>query len=102
MGRLGEEIFRLYESWLSDSPPSRVMDVLEGLSLHSGEPKVKIKFARQVKTGPPTFALFVRDPSEMRPFHLRFLEDRIREGLDLGDVPVRLWLRSTRSPRSRR
>jgi GTP-binding protein len=96
LGRLAGEVFRLRESWTRSFQPSQLMDILEGLSLHSGEPRVKIKFARQVTTGPPTFALFVRDPSEIRDSHLRFLEDRLRSGLGLKDVPVRLWLRSTK------
>lgn len=100
LGRLAGELFRLRETWMRTFRPKQLMKILEDLSLHSGEPNVKIKFARQVTSGPPTFALFVRDPSEVRPFHLRFLEDRVRTGLGLHDVPVRLLLRSTK--RSRR
>ncbi|MBD3335948.1 MAG: hypothetical protein GF355_10570 [Candidatus Eisenbacteria bacterium] len=71
------------------------------MTLHGGEPRIKIKFARQVTTGPPTFALYVSDPSEVRPAHMRYLENRLRQGLGLEEAPIRLWLRSSRRKRKR-
>jgi GTP-binding protein len=96
LGRLGELVVRLYERWRRSVPTREVMKVLEGLTLHAGEPRIKVPFARQVATGPPTFALFVKDPSRVRASHLRFLEDRLRARLGLEGVPIRLQLRGPR------
>jgi len=96
VGRIAPKIFELQEQWSREFPPRRVMELLEGLTLHSGEPRVKIKFAQQAATRPPSFALYVRDPSEIRTSTLRFLEDRIRKGLELDEIPLRIWLRSSK------
>lgn len=102
LSRLAEEIFRLHETSRREVPPGRVMKVLEPLVLHSGGPGIKIKFATQVRREPPTFALHVPDPTGVRPSTLRHLEDRLREGLGLSGVPVRIWLRPSRPSRRRR
>ena len=102
LGRLGKEILRLHELSMTEVPTRKLMDLLEGLSLHTGEPRVKIKFAQQIGTAPPTFALYVRDPSEIRQSHRRFLEDRLRKGLGLEGIPLRLRVRASKSSRAAR
>ncbi|MBU1701860.1 MAG: ribosome biogenesis GTPase Der [Candidatus Eisenbacteria bacterium] len=96
VGRLAPKIFELLDTWRKVFPPRRLMELLEELTVSSGEPRVKIKFARQATTGPPSFALYVKDKSEIRTSTLRYLEDRIRDGLGLKEVPVRIWLRSSK------
>lgn len=41
--------------------------------------KLKILYATQVATKPPTFVVFVNDPQLMHFTYERFLENRIRE-----------------------
>lgn len=61
-----------------------------------GTRRLKIRYATQVKTHPPTFLLFVNDPKLAPPAYRRYLERRLREALDLEGTPVRFVLRPTR------
>ena len=59
----------------------------------------RIYFASQVEVAPPTFLLFVNDPSLFQPDYLRFLKNRFRESLPFSEVPIRLRLKARdRSP----
>jgi GTP-binding protein len=51
----------------------------------------RILYATQGATDPPTFTLFVSH--ELPPTYLRYLERRLREGLDLGPTPIKLRVR---------
>lgn len=53
----------------------------------------KIYYATQVKTGPPTFMIFANRTLDRSDPYRRFLENRLREELDLAGVPVRLVIR---------
>lgn len=53
----------------------------------------KVYYSTQVGTAPPTFMLFANRTLERSDSYRRYLENRIRESLDLGGVPVRLVIR---------
>lgn len=55
----------------------------------------KLYYATQVGTAPPTFMLFANRTLERRDTYRRYLENRVRQQLDLGGVPLRLviWRR---------
>jgi GTP-binding protein len=57
----------------------------------------KFFYATQVSSGPPTLMLFANRALPIRHPYRRFLENRLREELDLGGVPIRLVIRSRRS-----
>ncbi len=59
----------------------------------------RILYATQGATDPPTFTIFVSH--ELPPTYLRYLERRLREGLDLGPTPIKLRVRR-RSGEARR
>ncbi len=61
----------------------------------AGRP-LKIYYATQVETRPPTFALFVNDPEIATPAYLRYLEGRLREAFALEGTPIRFLLRPRR------
>lgn len=54
---------------------------------------LRVRYATQVETAPPTFVLFVNDKRLAGKGFLRFLENRIREELPFPEVPVRILLR---------
>jgi GTP-binding protein len=60
--------------------------------------RVRIKYATQVDVHPPTFVLFVNDRRLVGKAYLRYLENRIREELALGEVPIRIVLRDKDAP----
>ncbi len=61
-----------------------------------GVKPVRIFFATQVATQPPTIVCFVNDPSLVRQEYQRYLQNRIREHLPFAEVPVRLIFRGRR------
>ena len=52
---------------------------------------VRILYALQGATDPPTFTLFAN--REVPPTYLRYIERRLREAFDLGAVPIKLRVR---------
>ena len=54
---------------------------------------VKVFYAVQTGTKPPTFTLFVSDPSQIEDNYVRFLRRSLSEELDLLHVPLRLRFR---------
>ena len=57
--------------------------------------QLKIYYATQVASRPPTFALFCNDPDVMHFSYQRYLMNRIREAFPLEGTPVRLVLKSS-------
>ena len=78
---------RWLEKALSQNPPPLV----NGKSL-------KIRYATQIKSRPPTFALFVTRAKEFPESYLRYLRNTLREGFDLKGVPIRFLLREQKNP----
>jgi GTP-binding protein len=76
------EINRLFEA-----ATKRVQAPAEG-----GHPW-KMYYTTQVSTAPPTFMLFANRTLPKNSHYRRYLENRLREELDLGGVPVRLVIR---------
>ena len=54
-------------------------------------------YITQVSVKPPTFALFVRDPSDIHFSYERYLVNRIRETFGFPEVPIRLYFRKKKS-----
>jgi GTP-binding protein len=60
--------------------------------------RVKIRYATQVSTRPPTFVLFVSQANALPDSYLRYLSNGLRETFDLPGVPLRLLLRTGDNP----
>ncbi len=61
-----------------------------------GGKHLKIYYASQVSSAPPTFVLHVNDPELAHFTYLRYLENRIREHYPFLGTPIRLLLRGRR------
>jgi len=59
----------------------------------SGGRRLKVYYATQVSVKPPTFALFVNEPSLMHFSYQRYLENQIRKAFSFEGTPVRFLLR---------
>ena len=62
---------------------------------HRGRP-VKLKYATQVTTAPPTFAVFSNYPKEVPAHYVRYLTNGFREAWGFLGSPLRISLRSSR------
>lgn len=61
----------------------------------SGRP-LKIYYGTQVRSDPPTFMLYVNDPSAAHFTYLRFIENRLRKEYPFTGTPIRLVLKPRR------
>jgi GTP-binding protein len=60
---------------------------------HKGRP-LRLFYATQVATRPPTLLCFVNLVEAVRPDYVRYLENRLREAFDLQGSPLRLHFRA--------
>ncbi len=54
---------------------------------------VKIYYATQTTVAPPTFTVFVNDKRFLNKHYVRYLTNRLRDELELNELPIRLELR---------
>ena len=66
---------------------------LTGHTVTKGNRRLKINYATQANVCPPTFTLFCNAPDLVDDNFERFIENRLRENLDLEGTPIRLKFR---------
>ncbi|CAH0473756.1 unnamed protein product [Peronospora belbahrii] len=94
-------VLKAYEKWDLRITTGRLNRWLKAMSRHHPPPTIKgktlnVKYATQVKSRPPTFAVFVSNPSDMPEAYQRFLLSQLREEFDMVGVPARLLLRGNK------
>ncbi|NCC21391.1 MAG: ribosome biogenesis GTPase Der [Alphaproteobacteria bacterium] len=65
--------------------------------LSQGRPN-KVRYMTQIKTRPPTFAVWVSRPQDFPDTYRRYLINGLREQFGIGSVPVRLLVRTSKNP----
>jgi GTP-binding protein len=60
--------------------------------------RIKIRYITQIKTRPPTFALFASKADELPDSYHRYLVKSLRDVFDLPGTPVRIVMRRTDNP----
>lgn len=65
-----------------------------GHTVTKGGKQLRLKYATQVGTSPPTFAFFVNHPSLVNAGFRRYLENRLRDAFGFEGTPVQLRFRS--------
>ena len=94
---LARELFDKARERIVTSELNRVLQrALEARSPSSKGHRVRVKYATQADTAPPTFVLFVNDKRLIGKDYLRYLENRVRQELGFEEVPVRFVLRDKR------
>jgi GTP-binding protein len=89
--------------WATRIPTHKLNSWLEAALHHHPEPMVKgrrvrLRYATQVKSRPPTIALFTSRPDALPGHYVRYLENSLREAFDLPGVPIRMVLRKSENP----
>ncbi|MDX5365066.1 MAG: ribosome biogenesis GTPase Der [Alphaproteobacteria bacterium] len=101
--RLMPAIERIHTLWNARVPTARLNRWLEeAVSRHQppaakGRP-VNLKFMSQVKSRPPTFAVFSSRADDVPTSYRRYLVNGLRESFDLPGVPIRLFMRKGKNP----
>jgi GTPase len=63
-----------------------------------GGKRIKLRYATQIKTRPPSFVIFGTRVDQLPESYRRYLVNGIRRDLGFGAVPVRLTLRAPKNP----
>lgn len=96
-------VLETYAVWNRRIPTAQLNRWLEGVLSHHPPPlvngrRIKIRYMTQIKTRPPTFALFTNKPAELPDAYQRYLVAGLRQDFDLPGVPLRLALRKPKNP----
>ncbi len=99
IGLLIDEVGRVahaHEQRIGTGPLNRVIEAAEQAhppGADRGGRQLKIYYATQTQTKPPTFVLFVNDPKLLTPPYRRYLEGRLRASFNFQGTPIRLRAR---------
>jgi GTP-binding protein len=101
--RLMPGVFALYDQWNRRFPTAALNRWLAAATAAHPPPAVqgrhiRIRYATQIKTRPPTIALFASRPEKMPEAYGRYLVNDLRQKFDLPGVPVRLVWRKGKNP----
>ena len=108
--RTGEGIDRLVPAviaadtaWNSRVPTAALNRFLESALMRHATPaisgrRVRIRYMTQVKSRPPTFALFGNQLDALPQDYQRYLQNGLRENFGLKGTPLRLVMRNTKNP----
>jgi len=108
--RTGEGIDRLVPAviaadtaWNSRVPTAALNRFLESALMRHAPPaisgrRVRIRYMTQVKSRPPTFALFGNQLDALPEAYQRYLQNGLRENFGLNGTPLRLVMRNTKNP----
>jgi GTP-binding protein len=103
ISKLMDSAFDIYRRWNIRLSTSQVNRWLEGMLEAHPPPlvqgrRLRIRYATQIKTRPPTFALFVSRPADLPDHYLRYLASGLREDFDMDGLPIRMVLRKGNNP----
>ena len=95
---LFDQIKQVYENYNRRIMTSVLNDVILDATIMNQAPifngdRLRISYATQASTCPPTFVLFVNDPNYMHFSYQRYLENKIREAFILDGTPIYFILR---------
>ncbi|MHC4758411.1 MAG: ribosome biogenesis GTPase Der [Planctomycetota bacterium] len=97
---LATELFKQTTSQIPTSKINKAFEVIRekrvGTSKKAGRGRPKIYYATQIAVNPVTILMFVNNPKLFEEKYKRFLINRLRELLQLEEVPIRLLARKHR------
>jgi GTP-binding protein len=93
-----DEIDKVYENYTRRVPTSVLNDLITDAVLMNQPPlfngnRIKISYVTQVTTKPPTFVLFVNNPIHMHFSYQRYLDNKLRDVIELSGTPIKIILR---------
>ncbi len=101
--RLLDAVFEAHEVWNRRVTTSELNRWL-GASVEAHPPplvqgrRIKLRYMTQIKSRPPTFALFGNQLDDLPESYARYLVNGLRERFRLPGVPIRLQLRKGKNP----
>ncbi|MEM7215595.1 MAG: ribosome biogenesis GTPase Der [Pseudomonadota bacterium] len=101
--KLMETVLAVHKVWNKRVPTAPLNRWLEDVQYHHPPPavsgrRVKLKYATQVKSRPPTFAIVCSRPEALPDSYTRYLTNSIRREFDLDATPIRIHMRKGDNP----
>ena len=101
--RLMKAVFEAVDRWSTRITTSQLNRWLEAALARNPPPapsgrRIKIRYATQASSRPPTFAVFGNQLSKMPDSYKRYLMNTLRKDFDLAGVPIRFSLRGGKNP----
>ncbi len=98
---LYDKLREVHEAYHTRIKTSLLNDVLQEAQVMNQAPdfnggRLKIYYATQVLTAPPTITLSVNDPEFMHFSYQRYLENRLRETFNFDGTPIKISLKKHR------
>ena len=93
-----DEIDACYEAFNTRVATSVLNEVMQDAQIMNPAPyfnggRIRIYFANQVSVCPPTFVLFVNDPTFMHFSYNRYIENRLRDTFNFSGTPISIICR---------
>ena len=95
-----DEIYKIWTKRISTARLNRWLEpMLEAHPppLTKGR-RLRIRYITQIRTRPPTFALFASRPSDLPTSYLRYLITGLRQDFGLAGIPIRMIPRKNTNP----
>ena len=103
--RLLERVMDAYTLWNKRVSTANLNKWLARMESQNPAPLIsgrsnRLKYITQIKTRPPTFALWVSRPEKLPDSYRRFITNGLRRDYDLPGTPIRLLVRKSKNPYS--
>jgi GTP-binding protein len=101
--KMMKAVFEAVDRWSARITTSQLNRWLESAVSKNPPPapsgrRIKIRYATQASSRPPTFAIFGNQMSKMPESYQRYLMNTLRKDFDLAGVPIRFSLRGGNNP----
>lgn len=103
INKLLAQVLTTYEFWNARTSTGKLNRWLAKMESQNPAPLVggrqnRLKYIAQIKTRPPTFAIWVSQPKELPQSYRRYLINGLRRDFDIQCVPIRLLVRTSKNP----
>lgn len=102
--QLMDAVVGIYDIWNKRVSTNKLNRWLEEMTERhpppavSGGRRIRLRYMTQVRTRPPSFAIFTQRADELPESYVRYLVNGLRESFDLPGVPIRFGLRKRKNP----
>ncbi|MDR3440860.1 ribosome biogenesis GTPase Der [Telmatospirillum sp.] len=104
LDQLMNAVVDIYDMWNRRVPTAQLNRWLAEMTERHPPPavmggrRIRLRYMTQVRTRPPTFAVFTQRADELPESYSRYLVNGLRESFGLVGVPIRFGLRKRRNP----
>ncbi len=101
--KLMPAVMKIYALWNRRIPTAAFNRWLTAMVERNPPPlvdarRIRIRYGSQIKSRPPTFALFVSKPAALPESYTRYLVNGLRDDFDMPGVPIRIVMRKPKNP----